>query len=256
MEFWQLLGLKLFSRQIISFVGAGGKTTALFSLAAELRKQGKTVLVTTTTAIFVPDREPADYLVVQPELSDRNQVPFRGTPAVTVWGSIETDEGKLMGVSREALSVVVNSGWFDVILIEADGSRQKPVKAPASHEPVIPDETNMVVGVIGLSAVGKPVDSEYIHRLSLFYGITGAEPGRQIVPEHLAALIIHPQGLFKGTPVMTERVLLLNQADNLSSRHAAKSIVHKVMAETSKIDRVLITQFDPLIYSIKWGEKT
>jgi probable selenium-dependent hydroxylase accessory protein YqeC len=255
MEFWQLLGLNPFSRQIISFVGAGGKTTALFSLASELREQGKAVLVTTTTAIFVPGREPADDLVVQPELSDRNQMPFMGKPAVTVWGSVETKEGKLMGVSREALSVVVNSGWFDVILIEADGSRQKPVKAPAIHEPVIPDETNIVVGVVGLSAVGKPADLEYIHRLPLFCGITGAEPGRQIMPDYLAALIMHPQGLFKGTQGMTEKILLLNQADNLSSRHAAESIVLKVMAGTSKIDRVLITQFDPLIYSIKWGEK-
>ncbi|MDW7671446.1 MAG: selenium cofactor biosynthesis protein YqeC [Bacillota bacterium] len=255
MEFWQLLGLNLFSRQIISFVGAGGKTTALFSLAAELRKQGKAVLVTTTTAIFVPDREPTDFLVVNPELSHQNQKLFMNTPAVTVWGSVKTDEGKLRGVSLKALSDVVRRGWFDVILIEADGSRQKPVKAPAGYEPAIPDNTHIVVGVIGLSAVGKPADPEYIHRLPHFCGITGAEPGEQIEPDHLAALIMHPQGLFKGTPVMTERILLLNQADNLSSRHAAESIVLKVMAGTSKIDRVLITQFDPLIYSIKWGER-
>ena len=42
--------------QVISFVGAGGKTSCMLELARSLAKQGKKVLVTTTTHMEHPVR--------------------------------------------------------------------------------------------------------------------------------------------------------------------------------------------------------
>lgn len=50
------------------------------------------------------------------------------------------------------------------LLIEADGSRRHPVKAPAEHEPPIPDFVDTVVVTVGLSALGQPCTTDWVHR--------------------------------------------------------------------------------------------
>ena len=42
--------------EVVAFIGAGGKTTAMYRLAADLAARGLQVIVTTTTKILPPDR--------------------------------------------------------------------------------------------------------------------------------------------------------------------------------------------------------
>ncbi len=42
----------------------------------------------------------------------------------------------------------------DLTLIEADGARHLPCKAPAEHEPALLSSSDLVIGVTGLSALG------------------------------------------------------------------------------------------------------
>ena len=42
----------------------------------------------------------------------------------------------------------------DVVLIEADGSRRRPIKGTADHEPVLPDAATLVVAVGNIRAFG------------------------------------------------------------------------------------------------------
>ncbi len=46
--------IRLPAKPLISIVGAGGKTTTMYTLAAELAAQGKRVVTTTTTNIYIP----------------------------------------------------------------------------------------------------------------------------------------------------------------------------------------------------------
>ena len=39
----------------------------------------------------------------------------------------------------------------DIVLVEADGSKHMPVKFPAAHEPVIPENVNEIQVVMGLA---------------------------------------------------------------------------------------------------------
>ena len=48
-------------------------------------------------------------------------------------------------------------------MIEADGAKRLPLKVPGEWEPVIPDFTDLVVGVIGMDAVGQMI-RESCHR--------------------------------------------------------------------------------------------
>ena len=62
----------------------------------------------------------------------------------------------------------------DLTLLEADGSRRKPMKVPAEREPVILPECDLVLGVIGLSCLGKPL-REVWFRPELACTLFGAE---------------------------------------------------------------------------------
>ncbi|MCS7009770.1 MAG: selenium cofactor biosynthesis protein YqeC, partial [Anaerolineales bacterium] len=99
------------------------------------------------------------------------------------------------------------------LLIEADGARQRPLKAPADHEPVIPPFVATVLVVAGISGIWQPLDETHVHRPHLFARLSGLEIGTPITPEACARVLSHPEGGLKGIPPQARRLLLLNQAD-------------------------------------------
>ena len=81
-------------------------------------------------------------------------------------------------------------GYADDVLIEADGSRQLPLKVPAAHEPVIPDNADRIVVITGLSAIGRPA-KEVCHRLPMACGLLGIGEDTIIRPEHVEQAVQH-----------------------------------------------------------------
>ena len=191
--------LDLAGKELVSLAGAGGKTSLMFALAGELALAGQRVLVTTTTHIFRPPGE----VVLEPDPAlDRERLSGRPMPGETIVlarGEKPTAGGpKLFGPTAEE----VDSLWLDhvaeYVLVEADGAKRRPLKAPRAQEPVIPAQTTVYIGVIGLSAMDRAADEETVFGLREFVEISGIRPGEPIRPEHLAALIAHPLGLFKS----------------------------------------------------------
>ena len=200
---------------VVAFVGAGGKTTALFRLGSELARRGHPVLATTTTHLLDPRLDPSDppgRLVLQPDL----EFPFAGgpvppsVPGLTVLAARATEPpGKVKGVHPSWIHPL--GGAWPFVLVEADGARHLPVKAPAPFEPVLPEEPVLVVGIVGMDCLGRPMDERTVHRPEVFHALTGCAPGARIGWEHLSLLIRHPEGLFKG--VHGPRAIFLNKAD-------------------------------------------
>ena len=212
---------------VVALVGGGGKTSALFGLAEELSALGRDVIMTTTTHIFDPRHEPArgfDRVVLDPDCAEpmgaasRPLRPWEGLPPRPdrgrriVFAACEKAAArKLQGIAPTRVGGLASTGVF--VLVEADGSRSRPVKAPAAHEPVVPETAQLVLGLVGLDCLNRPMDDATVHRPERFGPLTGCAPGARIRMEHLAALAREPQGLFKGTPARARRALLLNQAD-------------------------------------------
>ena len=200
---------------VVAFVGAGGKTTAMFRLARELEGRGRTVLVTTTTHLFDPRRDPegtVGRVVFRPEmeLPCTSDAGLETEPGITPLLSREADEpGKVKGIHPSWVPALRRS--WDFVLVEADGSRRLPLKAPGDYEPVLPPGADLVVGVVGLDALGRPMDGRTVHRPERFAVVTGCEPGSPIAWAHLLALVRHREGLFKGA--RAARALLLNKVD-------------------------------------------
>lgn len=217
----------------ICFVGAGGKTTALFQLARQF-VSAKLMLITATTHLGAWQTSLADHHIIT---SDANKIQLPQTGVVLVTGEVENERTK--PVSSEVLnwlrakSLEIGSP----LLIEADGSRQKPLKAPADHEPPIPGFANVVIHVAGLSSLGKPLNDENIHRAEIFSKITGLPMGSAITKNAITNLMSHPQGGLKNIPPNARRIAMLNQADTPELQSIGSGMGHELL---KSFDAVLI----------------
>lgn len=248
-----LLDLVPGTPRVVAFVGGGGKTTALFRLARELRAGGQRVLAATTTNLFDPRLEPGREdaaLLLRPEMEGPCPGPAPDLPrpaGLPVLVAREGDgPGKLKGVHPSWIDAL-KPAW-DFILVEADGSKRLPLKAPAPYEPVLPAATDLVVGLLGLDGLGRPLGPATVHRWERFAQLTGCAPGEAVGPEHLAALAAHPEGLFRGAP--GPRVLLLNKADACPARPGASWLA------SLAADRVLVASLgapEGVICSVEGG---
>jgi molybdenum cofactor cytidylyltransferase len=115
------------------------------------------------------------------------------------------------------------------LLIEADGSRQRPLKAPADHEPVIPEFVDAVIVVAGMTGLGKPLTEQFVHRPEIFARLSGLARRATVTPEALTRLLTHPSGGMKNIPVGARRVALLNQADTPALQALAKMIAEQLL---------------------------
>ena len=78
---------------------------------------------------------------------------------------------------------------FDYVLVEADGSAQRPLKAHAPHEPVIPAEARQTICVVGASGFGKPIAGA-VHRPHLYAALAGVSEQFDATVETEAAVLL------------------------------------------------------------------
>ena len=246
--------LRVGEKEVVAFVGGGGKTTAMFRLAAEIVESGGRVVTTTTTRIFAAQTRLAPVHVHSlPDL----QAALQTSPHVLFTNEVDPVEGKTYGVSLEAIQNLKSqiSNLKIPILIEADGSRMRPFKAPAAYEPVIPACATLVVPVVGIDALGKPLTEKYVHRPELVARICqlpeGLEPsGSWVTPEMVAAVLAHPLGGRKGVPAGARVVPLINKVESEAGLQTAREIAERLMGMEG-IDGVVIgavaREVDPVI---------
>ncbi len=234
----QALGVGV-PHRIVCFVGAGGKTTAMFNLAGELQASGLKVITSATTKIFPPThiQSPAVRLIQQGSDITNLQEEIDHFGHITVGNSIQG--GKLIGIDKTTAHIL--SGASNHVLIEADGAKGHCVKAPEEWEPVIPDQANLVVGVIGLDCLGKKASEDTVFRFKRFQEVTGIRYGEIITIDHLQTLILSNQGLFKSVAYSCNTAVILNKLD-LVKRHLDWSdLADRLFRETSRpIERVIL----------------
>jgi len=211
----------------ISFIGAGGKTSLIKYLASNLAGIGKRVAITTTTKIYA---EEPYILLEQKGLGFKNKNP------IFIGKSLE--EGKLTALNEDEIKDIARD--FDVILIEADGAKRKPLKYPAPHEPVIPDVTEKVFVLAGLDALYRKV-KDIVFRWQIFSHDTGISSDEFVTPEMFISLF-SSKGLLKGTEGKIFSVLL-NKFDLCVERnmafHIAKHLIRRL-----KPDGVFVASID------------
>lgn len=187
--------------ELISLVGGGGKTTSLFTLGSQL--QGTTVLTTTTK--MGADQAHDHPLLIDPS-DEQVEAALAEHGRILAWK--EREEHRAVGVSAETCD-----RWFefaDNLVTEADGSRKRPFKAPTDYEPVIPSRTTLLVGCIGVSAIGAPI-AERCHRPEVVAGLAECSVNDVLTPSRAAAVLLHPNGSQKHRPANARFIVALHR---------------------------------------------
>ena len=199
-------------RHVISLVGAGGKTTLMYAMAAAYCRLGCRVLVTTTTHI----RRPADGLRAR---SPKEAQRLWQEHTFAVAGA-DAPEGKLGRLAESELQWYIR--YADIVLVEADGAKGMPCKVPAAHEPVIPEESDIVVGVAGLDSIGRPLQ-EVCFRLERAEQLLGRRPGETLTGEDMAEILSSDEGTRKGVG-SRDYYVVLNKCTDEGRRRSAEKV--------------------------------
>jgi len=218
-------------RELISIVGAGGKSTVLFLLGGELAEAGYQVILTTTTKMARDQvTEPACWSD-DPVAVERHLV--SGSPLFVARGLVP---GKVTGPTPEGVDRLFAETKTDHVLVEADGARSMSVKAPAEDEPVIPATSTLVIVVAAIDAVGRPI-REVAHRPERVAAIARARPTDRLTIDHVARVLLDPNGGLKGIPEAARVAMAITQADT-ATRDAAEQLATFLRAHPD-IDRVV-----------------
>jgi probable selenium-dependent hydroxylase accessory protein YqeC len=221
------LTLDLSGGGVITLVGAGGKTSLMFTLARQLAGPNSAVLTTTSTKIKLPTKDQSPHLH---EVRDAQDLLNRlgrldAVPThVTALAPVQDHPQKRTGLTPNDIDTLAAVGPFRWIIVEGDGAARKPLKAPAEHEPVIPASSSHVIVLAGLDGLGQPLGGTSVHRPDLFANLSGLTPGEAVTPEALAKVLNHPLGGRKGVPGDARVTLFLNKADRWGWRPAAEAV--------------------------------
>jgi len=233
------------AREVISLVGAGGKTTLMFRLAKELSLRGKKVVTTTTTKILEPASEETDCLFVdsgEERIKDFVRDHLNQYDHITI-ACERLESGKLKGVTPNLVDELCRFPGVDAVIIEADGAARRPVKAPRESEPVIARSTSLTVGILGVDGLEMKLNEENVFQAERVSKITGIPMGERLTDEAMATLVTHPEGILRGTPSSSRVIAFLNKVDIPNGVAKAKSIAHKILEKKhEQIERVVLGQ--------------
>ena len=232
------------SGSTIAFVGAGGKTSALFALAQELESP---VVLTTTTHLGTWQAQGADQHVIVFSPSDIDRLTFEHFPITLVTGPAD-DNDRLTALDPALLTYLYEycQKTGITLFIEADGAKQRSLKAPADYEPVIPGWVDSVVVMAGMKGLGQPLTDEWVHRPKIFSELSGLVLGEPVQVEDLIKVLGDRKGGLKGIPADATRLLFLVQADDPLTQAQAGRMARDLK---SQYDRVLIGNLDQVYES-------
>ncbi|WP_413701810.1 selenium cofactor biosynthesis protein YqeC [Psychromonas sp. KJ10-10] len=237
----------------ISIVGAGGKTHLARWLTYFFKKQGKNVCVTTSTKMYLPDDTEYDNIIQWDETIPFETIPIQRNKHIANTTFLYTqkltdqtlnDPIKVKGLPLTVLEKIHQASLFDVIIVEADGANHLPIKAPAGHEPCIPQCSNIVFGVTGAEAIFAKANSQSIHRWQQFSQVTGCLEKMQIGHSVLKRLLNHSQGMFKNAPEQAMKMWVINKYDLATEPQALLSLAEKLIVDEPNLSCIWLTQLN------------
>lgn len=232
----------------MALVGAGGKTSTLFRLGKELalinNPKSKQVWLSATTHLSIDQLAYADKHIEIVYPSDFDNYLMKPDFGVILFTGKPVEDGRTAGVTLAVFNEMLHiANANDIpIIIEADGARRLPLKSPADHEPVIPPWIEQVVVIAGLSALGKPMTGEWVHRPEIFSELSGLSLGEILTSEAMVSVLGHPNGGLKGIPKHARRILLLNQAGTPELQAAGQMIASRLQ---HVYDSIILADLQP-----------
>lgn len=192
--------LGLGEHELVSLVGGGGKSTLMRALYQHAVTNGRTAVAGTTTMVY------AEQAVDLPGFLAR-----------------AADGEKLLGVAPEEVDHVFLSAQHSLVVIEADGSRSKVVKAPAAHEPPIPARSTHVLALIGADGINRVIE-DVAHRPMLVAAVCGCGPYERLTPARAQVLLTHRSGARKNVPDTARYTVVITRTGPRQEAAAAELV--------------------------------
>ena len=203
--------LQVKKNDVISFAGAGGKTTTIFALAQELKDTADYKILVTTTTKMMREKEA---ITVEDEAFIKEQLQ---TKRLVIAG---TDLGRKMGCfAMDFLQRIILLS--DITLIEADGAQRRPFKMPRSYEPVYLPCTTKIVYLAGMTALGQKIED--LSRSDIMADFLHKQPAEKLTAEDMVKILQSEQGAKKDVQ-HRDFYVILNQADDEKNLHSAVQI--------------------------------
>jgi probable selenium-dependent hydroxylase accessory protein YqeC len=184
----------------VYLIGGGGKTSLMFALAETLVQADRSVITTTSTKILYPQEDESKCVIAGPWQTIMGDVETKLVKSrhVTIAREVlEEERKKLCGYAVPELDAISESACADYLLVEADGSAGRSLKAHMDHEPVLSELAELLIVVIGVDCLGKPMNPEHVHRAELLCRRLNRPPDSAITVEDIAAIVFHPDGYLK-----------------------------------------------------------
>jgi probable selenium-dependent hydroxylase accessory protein YqeC len=229
--------------RVLALAGGGGKTTLMYALARAQVALGRRVITTTTTRINPPERAQSPALLLLGGAPDRVRAVGAALAArahVTV-AVRQRPDGKLEGIPAALVDALAAAGLADGLIVEADGSAGRPLKAARDGEPVFPPSSTACVLVVGIEALGAPLAEPWVFRAALAAEVTGLRPGAPVTAEAVRALLLGPRGLARSAPVESEVSILVNKVETSEARRRAYALARFLLGSPERrLARVVV----------------
>lgn len=228
---------------LVSVVGAGGKTTTVYALAA---RTGNAV-VTSTVRIPILDRAVARVAVTQDPLDRLSEAGPASFPLGLVPERYGSDR---YGGYDPGTVDAIGEAHDGPVLVKADGARMREFKAPKQGEPPIPAATDVVVPVVSAHAVGKPLTERWVHRPERVAALADVDVdvGDEVTAETVAAVLTDERGGLKNVPPDASVVPLVTKIDSEAHEQAARAVADGIRERADalpvELPRVGLARFD------------
>lgn len=202
---------------IYSFIGAGGKTSAIKEIAGVLVSEGYKVVITTSTKISV--EEFSDYKVdINKNLEINNLQNGINVQVSGIAGK------KYQGYKKEELENLVHIPFGIVILIEADGSRRLPFKVPYDYEPVVPINSAKTFLFFSAKVMGEKISCENTYNLEKVEEILGQD---NLIYSNDNIIKLVDEGWLADSGYRNLKVII-NQGDAIQNNFIAKDLLKRI----------------------------
>lgn len=236
--------LRVEDGEIVAFVGAGGKTSALFRLADDLAEHGRTVISTNTVRVSagLTERAPRHFSAAEANRA-RVEAALDRHAHLMITGPVDRAIDAAAPITPGLLEELTTVQGLGAMLVRADDANRRLFKAPVGDEPVIPPAATLVVLMANLEAIGESIIDLNVQNAARVAELAGVAHGTDVTAEVLARVLTHPDGGLKGVPQGARVAVFLNRVDlprrleigrGLATRLLAEPRIHSVLLGTAR----------------------
>ena len=220
----------------ICMVGAGGKKTTMYALAARLER----AVVTSTVRIPIFDSHVGSVVVTRSPTEALREADPEDFPL----GLVPTQErsDRYLGYGPQTIDEIA-AAHDGPVLVKADGARTRTFKAPNEQEPQLPSAVDVVVPIASVRVVGRPLTDEWVHRPDRVAELTDLSVGDRVTPEAVATVLASESGGRKDVPADATAIPLLTQIDTDDDERVAREIAAGIH-DLVDVPRVAFSRLD------------